>query len=312
MQYQTGCVLEEPNVKDYDAGLILASTGIVKPVKAKTKQIYNQGQMPACVGMAIAGQETTQNGVVVSPRIIFAGAKEYDNFQGWGTSIARGFKSLQVKKTLPYGDIDENVGMPEDEYMRVTLTDAQKKKAERYSISSSWGIVKYGEDINFSLVYEALNSGMPLVTSMMWFESYNRPVKGFLPKPNYAVGGHAFILDELALINDELCGAFANSWGKNWGEKGYFYIPIREFKERGILQLWLTADIESDKAKILNRYQGQLIREKLPSPRHFFVNNGQIAHIKNEESFKFGRGLFWGDWNTAIEVDTIIQEDLTF
>jgi hypothetical protein len=62
-------------------------------------------------------------------------------------------------------------------------------------------------------------------------------------------------------------------------------------------------------------YRGKLIKEK-SSPRHFFVNtSGTVAHIKNEASFYFGRDTeppFWGDWDTAIVVDTIIKEDITF
>jgi hypothetical protein len=306
----TGCVLEEPSIKDYDYELIAGSTGVVAPVKAKAKVIYNQGDIDSCVGMAVAGQETVQNGIVVSPRIVWAGAKEQDNFQGWGTTIKKGFESLINKKTLPFGDIDESVAIPRDEYMRVTLTDAQKKKAESYSISSYWTIIN--REANVPLIYDALKNGNALVTSMMWHSSYNRPVKGFLPQPDTSVGGHAFILDELRIINGELCGVFANSFGPSWGEKGYFYIPVREFMSRGLGQFWVSVDIESNTAKILNRYQTKLIKNA-NSPKVYYVKGNAITWIRNERAFFWGRDdmKVWGNWADVLTIDTPIVETET-
>jgi hypothetical protein len=146
----------------------------------------------------------------------------------------------------------------------------------------------------------------------MWYEEYNRPVKGFLPVGRTAVGGHMIVLDELAIINGELCGVFANSFGEAWGEKGYFYIPIREFQARGLGSFWFTLDVEGNYAKILNRYQGQLIKNQ-SSPKVYYVKGNSVTWVRNERAFFWGRDdmKVWGNWPEVLTIDTPITETET-
>lgn len=64
---------------------------------------------------------------------------------------------------------------------------------------------------------------VPLVLSTVWYRSWFHPkADGTLPAPDVVVGGHAIVV-----LGWRADGALllANSWGTDWGEKGYCFLP---------------------------------------------------------------------------------------
>ena len=80
----------------------------------------------------------------------------------------------------------------------------------------------------------------PVVTGMLWYSSYNKPtINGKLPLPSgKPVGGHCFA--SAGWTPGKLW--FENSYGKNWGKNGYFYIPFNEFNAHQIWNAWVGLD----------------------------------------------------------------------
>jgi len=82
----------------------------------------------------------------------------------------------------------------------------------------------------------------PVVFAMTWHRSYNNtPKSGILPLPSGGnVGGHA-----IACIGYDKNGLWVkNSWGENWGNQGFFYIPFEDWDKHQIFNCWVLLDKE--------------------------------------------------------------------
>lgn len=108
--------------------------------------------------------------------------------------------------------------------------------------------------------------------------------------------------------------------GYEYGKFWYIFDTYSPFLKKiawdyPILQWAKRFEVISKNAEpvnILEKYQGKLIRNA-DKPEHYFVGKTTIAHIKNEESFKFGReNGFWGDWSDTIVIDQEIKPNLEF
>lgn len=306
-----GCVLEPPDARDYLYDDIAGGGELPKEFVIQAPHLYQNG-VDSCVGHAIASAKSVQEKETLSPRYQWHLAKLEQGYRGWGTSVSLCLKQLVANGALPYGTFDEDVHVNREEYMRLTVSDELKQIAQQYRAKSYWraGYGSKGIETVKQALYE---QGTPLVTSMQWFDEYNSPVKGFLPKPVTSAYGHAFILKgwKVDKKGREYL-VFQNSWRKTWGDKGDFYIYTDELDTYRLGSYYAITDIESDKALILSRYKGKLIRNE-NSPKHYFVGKGKIAWIKNEASFYFGRDNgFWGDWNDTITIQPQITEDIIF
>lgn len=63
---------------------------------------------------------------------------------------------------------------------------------------------------------------------------------------------------------------------------------------------------------LVKKYEGKLFKNA-NSPKYYYSNGKEIAHIKNEKSFYFGRDAgFWGDWGDVTIEEQKIKEDITF
>lgn len=76
---------------------------------------------------------------------------------------------------------------------------------------------------------EALNAKKPVVVAMEVFDSFNQVTKDnpMVPIPNgygYSIGLHAVAIVGYSIPKKQFL--LKNSWGTNWGDKGYAWIPF--------------------------------------------------------------------------------------
>ena len=189
--------------------------------------IENQGNLGSCTGQAIAGaiellNKRNRKPTDVSRLFIYyyerllLGTVNYDS----GAYIRDGIKATNhygasLETYWPY-----NIKRFKEEPITEAKTDALKRKVTRYERIT-----------NFNGCIDALTNGYPIIMGFHVYESFmsmNVAKTGNMPYPNTKrerlLGGHAVLLVGYDKIKKVFIAR--NSWGTNWGDKGYFYMPF--------------------------------------------------------------------------------------
>ena len=118
------------------------------------------------------------------------------------------------------------------------------EKAKKYRIKSYWRVHGDLESIR-QAIYK---NKCPVLIGTKWYKSYNDVVPyGKLPLPGDKVGGgHLFVCSGWTDAHTFETGKlwFANSWGKDYGADGFFYIPFPEFNKHDFWDIWVALDLE--------------------------------------------------------------------
>jgi C1A family cysteine protease len=190
--------------------------------------VYNQGGLGSCTANAIAGLYEFDEMQEKEPKIftpsrlfiyynerVMEGTINEDN----GAEIRNGMKTIN------------SVGVcPEANWPYVESAFAKKPPAKLYALAKKHKCVQY-KRLNQSVdqLKQCLIEGFPFVFGMMVFpefESVEVANTGVLPMPvvgSQPIGGHAV----MCVGFDEIKKIFIvrNSWGVEWGDHGYFYMP---------------------------------------------------------------------------------------
>lgn len=189
--------------------------------------IENQGNLGSCTGQAIAGaiellNKRNRKPTDVSRLFIYyyerllLGTVNYDS----GAYIRDGIKATNhygasLESYWPY-----NIKRFKEEPIREAKTDALKRKVTRYERITS-----------FNGCIDALTNGYPIIMGFHVYSSFmtaNVAKTGNMPYPNTKrerlLGGHAVLLVGYDKIKKVFIAR--NSWGTNWGDRGYFYMPF--------------------------------------------------------------------------------------
>jgi C1A family cysteine protease len=201
-------------------------------LSSKCPPIYDQGQLGSCTANAIAAAiEFEQKKRFVPSRLfiyynerVIEGTVASDS----GAQIRDGIKSVATQgappeKVWPYDIAKFDITPPPLAY-----TDAKTDMVTLYQ--------RLVQDLN--TMKGCLASGYPFVfgfTVYTSFESKTVAKSGIVPMPSSgekSVGGHAV----MAVGYDDASREFLvrNSWGPDWGLKGYFKIPYAYLTETNL------------------------------------------------------------------------------
>jgi len=98
-----------------------------------------------------------------------------------------------------------------------------------------------------------IDNERPFVGGFLCYENLHENVRGQIPLPKGRIcGGHAVLF--VGYDDNKKLLKFKNSWGVNWGDNGYGYLPYH-FMERGLVQdVWTVYKQEhEDKAIGVNK-----------------------------------------------------------
>ena len=221
-------VRDKVDTRDHPYQLTNKTQSNVVDLRQYCSLIENQGSLGSCTGNAIAGAiellHKRQNRTLDISRLfiyyyerLFIGTVNYDS----GSYIRDGIKACYTygaptENLWPY-NISKFRSVPSKE----ALLDAAKRK-----------VTSYQRAIDFKAVIDAINSGYPVTVGFSVYSSFDTNIvarTGIMPYPDTKkeklLGGHAVLLVGYNKNNNTFIAR--NSWGTNWGDRGYFYMPFQ-------------------------------------------------------------------------------------
>ena len=253
--FKLGCIGDEPDNRDYQISSILSNRYSVKEsidYSSEMSPIKDQGNKPSCVGFAIASvlewqqlkEYLNENNQYIrniehydlSEQWIYHNAKEIDSWDGGGTSIRHGLK------------IVHNKGVPKEEGWPYSDQEIGKPKFWAYSTSRWNKNKKYYRINSVDEIKKTLREVGPCVIGLIVFYEFFYPnsdgVISYPEDTNKYYGGHAVPI--IGDYPDKELFKIKNSWGTNWGNNGYGYLPYK-YIEDFMLDAWVTIDADVKK-----------------------------------------------------------------
>ncbi|MBZ5576412.1 MAG: C1 family peptidase [Acidobacteriia bacterium] len=226
-----GWVPDLPDQRDHlyaAVPAVLAKLPPKKDLRAGCPPVYDQGQLGSCTANAISGalqfEQKKQRIKFFMPSRLFIYYNERvieksvnsDN----GAQIRDGIKTVANQGFCPETEWPYNPQKFATKPSPLCFKDAGKNKAVGYQRLVS---------TNLNQLKGCIASGFPFVFGFTVYEAFESPQvakSGVLNMPGpreKVVGGHAV----LGVGYDDSTQRFIvrNSWGKDWGTKGYFTIP---------------------------------------------------------------------------------------
>ena len=208
--------------------------------------VENQGQLGSCTANALVGnlefleKKTGKPATDLSRLFIYYNerALEGNVDQDSGAMIRDGIKTLAKQ-----GVCDEG------RWPYVTTKFSVKPPAACYQQGLQHQITSYHRVVTLQEMRMCLAEGYPFVFGFTVYESFESPAVAKtgrlnLPKPSEkSLGGHAV----MAAGYDDATKRFLirNSWGTDWGMKGYFTIPYAYLDNRNLSDdFWTIRAVE--------------------------------------------------------------------
>ena len=217
----------------------------------KMTPVKKQGQLGSCVGFAVTamkewqeqreheeevaeGKRDTREGRIydLSEAWLYWKCKEIDDWpDDEGTSIRYAMKVLNkvgvpTESAWPYNDI--NVGEPENWANMIA----------RWSLIDSYWRISTTYELKVALLDGPVPIGIPCFYEFFLVDRDG--IVDYPTNPEDIYGGHAVCAvgydDNKKLIK------FKNSWGSNWGEAGYGYLPYK-YIDDFLWDAWTCKDL---------------------------------------------------------------------
>ena len=222
-------VRDKPDRRDYLYIPTTTKTPSTVDLREFTTPVEDQGSLGSCTGHAVASaielinkknkivNEISRLFIYYYERLLI-GTVHYDS----GAYIRDGIKATNrwgapVENLWPY-----NISKFRVAPSRPAIMDASKRKVTRYERA-----------INFNACIDALSNGYPVIVGFTVYSSFIsgnwHRTTAVMPYPNTrserVLGGHAVLL--VGYNNSTQRFIVKNSWGTNWGDGGYFYMPYQ-------------------------------------------------------------------------------------
>lgn len=284
--------IEEDNIKNFleingikgDIGSEFNLTNIVNIPKAY--EAINQGQLGSCTANAIAfayafDEIKQQNDEQFFPSRLFiyynerliGGTVNEDS----GASFAEGMQCLKEYGVCPETNWPYHISKYTDKPPQNLYQEALLSKAKKYLIVD---LTPYKSiELKTDHVKKVLLSGLPIVIGIevySSFESEEVANTGIVPMPTPSeqlLGGHAVCI--VGFDDNKQAYLCKNSWGYNWGLKGYFYLPYAYVANPELtIELWVIQDVENP-----DNIPNYSLNEIYPDPNDYVPPQENICNI---------------------------------
>lgn len=211
-------------------------------LRSNASPVVDQGELGSCTANAIASglreyYEIKEGKPLTRLSRLFLYWHER-NIEGTinkdsGAYIRDGMKVLQTIGCAPESDFPYDV-----------TKFTQKPSAKAEADAPVFKITEYHRVLNFSAMQAALAVGSPVVLGISVYASFESAAvakTGIVPMPKseeQLLGGHAVLAVGYKKIGNVMYAIVRNSWGTDWGDQGYFYLPQTFFDQGYVSDMW--------------------------------------------------------------------------
>lgn len=272
-----------------------APANLPKKYMLKTHPVKDQGKPGTCVGMAGAKIQECDNltrgeDVELSALYLYAHCKAIDGLPVEGTDLRTAMKVLTTEgickeELYPYQDTEDTMQLKFPKISAKATNDGRSRRCKGYARIHSLQEVK-----------EAIYNENGVMCGVLVTSSFKDSKTGVVGTPDgWMLGMHAIPLvgwdDERVVefidgdnVKHQCKGViyFQNSWGEEWGEKGFGMIPYDYFDLQAIRkgidvklveECWTTFHLESPDGKddpdVHKRHNG-IVPESNPQDTNTF------------------------------------------
>lgn len=250
MQFpRPGWIPDVPDFRDYEflGATSLSTLPTSVDLRSQDTPIYNQGSLGSCTGNATAGmfrfvlKKTAGADFAPSRLFIYYNAREKINTvnQDSGAYLRHCMKSIA------------KLGVCNEATWSYDITKFTQKPVEpSYTEALNHQAITYMRIADrLPRMKQCLADGFPFVFGFTMYESFetNEVSKtGIMPMPaktEKMIGGHAIMA--VGYDDAKKHVIIRNSWGTNWGDKGYFYMPYDYIMNRNLTDdFWTLRKVE--------------------------------------------------------------------
>ena len=241
---------DHPDMRDF----LLA----VEPAKALPRKVslrtqmppvYDQGQLGSCTANSIGAilefnelKQAEPNAATPSRLFIYYNERAMEGTvsQDSGAEIRDGIKSV-AQLGAP----------PETAWPYVITKFAKKPPARAYKVALKHQAIRYARVLQTEMgIQNVLAAGYPVSFGFTVYESFESDVgpDGIVPMPapdESTLGGHAVVAIGYRQIKRQLYFECRNSWGPDWADDGYFWLPASYVTSRSLAQdFWVIEQVE--------------------------------------------------------------------
>jgi C1A family cysteine protease len=206
--------------------------------------VRNQGQFGSCTSFATMG---LQEFLLKKQGRFTAQAPAFNWYQSRRQTGSKGKDDgvpteFAVKMLDAYGSVPESdfpylaSSKQNDETARLGFLTAQPSSELTAKGKKNRILTGYKSVTTLSGVKKGLSDGTPVVLAMYVFSNMgSTPKSGLLPMPTSKdkfEGGHAVLA--VGYDNEKRVIIVRNSWGSDWADGGYFYMPYEYLKYGGV------------------------------------------------------------------------------
>lgn len=247
MGHSYGWVPSPPDPRDYDLSPSEAEQALPLPAEFSLRShmppVYDQGQLGSCTANAIGGsveyQQMRQGEVEATPSRLFIywNERKIEGTvnQDAGAVIRDGMKVVATIGAPPESDWPYDIAKFREKPPAQAFTDAKLHEA-----------TVYGRVTQTQLALQtSIHNHRPVVFGFTVYESFESQAvadNGIVPMPRSGeqiLGGHAVLAVGWKPINGDLYFECRNSWGPDWGDAGYFWMPAAYLEDSSLASdLW--------------------------------------------------------------------------